>query len=185
MNETPLDQILLQFRKAHVEILKLVEGLTDEQLVWQPHPSANSIAFYVWHLARSADYVQTHPVFDQRLQPRRQLWHTENLAAQWGLDPASLGKYEMGWEMDPAMATQMRFPGKVAMLDYLRRAYELEEQALAVLDDQLFREVSASGKMLGYFVTEYLVHEWEHYGMMSYLQGLYQLSAPQSREAAS
>jgi hypothetical protein len=176
MNDAPLGQIQFQFRKVHAEVIRLAEGLTDEQLTWQPHPSANPIAFYVWHLARWADYVQTHPAFDQRFKPRREIWHAENLAAQWGLDPASLGELETGWEMDPSSATHMPFPGKVALVDYIKRSYALEEQALTVLDEQLFQEVSETGKMLGYFVTEHLVHEWEHYGMMKYVQGLYELT---------
>ncbi len=185
MNNTPLLQIQFWFREAHSQIIKLVEGLTDEQLAWQPHPDANSIAFYVWHLARGADFVQIHPVFEKRLDPRTQIWLSENLAAKWGLDPGDLGLLEMGWEMDPAKATRMRWPDKAALCDYLQRAYAAEEQALAVLDDQLFQEVSPSGKMLGYFLMEYLVHEWQHYGMMEYVLGLYQLNVPQSKATSS
>lgn len=178
MNDTPLGQIQIQFHKVHAEVLQFLEGLTDAQLAWQPHPSANPIAFYVWHLARWADYVHADSAFDKRRKPRPQIWHAENLAVQWGLDPATLGELETGWEMDPAGAARLPLPGKVALLDYLRRCQAVEEETLAVLDEQLFQEVGDTGKLTGYFVMEHLVHEWEHYGMMKYVQGLYELAYP-------
>jgi len=194
MTATPLGQILFWIREAHQNVLKLVEELSDEQLAWQPHPSANSIAFDVWHLARWADYVQArlpdaHPQLSQQLEARRQIWHAEDLAARWGLDPASLGEYEAGTEMGAASA-RMPWPGKAVLLEYLQRAYALEEQGLAALDDQLFQELiwrqgAPSDKTVGYWVMEHLVHEWEHYGMMKYVRGLWQLNASEPREAAS
>jgi DinB superfamily len=187
MNNTPLGQIVFWFRQAHTGVLKLVEGLSDEQLAWQPEPSATSIAFNVWHLARWADYVQarapeTTEMLGQRIKPRRQLWQAEDLAARWGLDPASLGHIEAGNELGSA-AAQLRLPGQAVLLDYLRRCYALEEQVLDALDDQQFQErrldpQSPPDQSVGYWLMSHLVHEWEHLGMIRYLQGLPQLSAP-------
>ena len=178
MNATPVGEIQFRFHMVHTEVNQFLEGLTEAQLGWQPHPSANPIAFFAWHLARWADYVHAHSAFDQRLKPRRQIWHAEDLAAKWGLDPASLGELETGWEMDPTKAAHMPLPGKATLLDYLRRCQAAEEETLAVLDDQLFQEVADTGKLVGYFVMEHLVHEWEHYGMMKYVEGLYALTYP-------
>ncbi|HEX9389164.1 MAG TPA: DinB family protein [Anaerolineales bacterium] len=184
MNLTPLGQMIVWFGKAHQEGLKLVEGLSDEQLAWQPHPSATSIAFNVWHLARWTDYLQsqipkTTPVLSQRLKPRQQVWHAENLARKWGLDPTSLGENEAGNELG-VLAALIHFPGKEVLLEYLQHCYTLEEEALAALDDQQFQERRTDGagppdQTVGYWVMWYLVHEWEHLGMMRYLQGLYDL----------
>ena len=183
MKDTALGQIQFQFHKVHTEILQFLEGLSDGELAWQPHPSANPIAFYAWHLARWADYVHAHSSFDPRLKPRRQIWQTEHFAARWGLDAASLGELETGWEMDPAKATRMTLPSKDELLDYLRRCQALEEESLAVLDEQLFQDVATTGKKVGYFVSEHLVHEWEHYGMMKYVHGLYGLTHPDQATA--
>jgi hypothetical protein len=184
MNLTPLGQMIVWFDKVHEEILQLVEGLSDEQLAWQPHPSATSIAFNVWHLARWTDYLQaqipkTTPVLSQRLAPRKQVWHAEDLARKWGLDPASLGEVQAGNELG-VLATQIHLPGQDVLLEYLRRCYTLEEQALAALDNQQFQERRTDGagppdQTVGYWVMWYLVHEWEHLGMMRYLQGLHDL----------
>src|SRR5262245_18763213 len=101
MNITSLGQMLFWYREAHPEMLTLVEGLSDAQLSWQPHPLATSIGFNVWHVARWVDYVQarlphTTAELGRRLEPRLQLWQLEALAAKWGLDPTTLGAVEAG-----------------------------------------------------------------------------------------
>ena len=189
MNITPVGQMIFWFEQAHEEVLKLVESLSDEQITWQPHPSATSIAFNVWHIARWVDYVQakmpeTTHVLSQRLEPRQQVWHAEGLATKWGLDPASLGEFEAGNELD-VLAVQIGLPRQVVLLEYLRRCYILEEQTLAVIDDQQFQERRVDGtglqdETVGHWLMWHLVHEFEHLGMIRYTQGLYDLNAGQS-----
>jgi len=185
MNITPVGQMIFWFEHAHEEVLKLVESLSDEQLTWQPHPSATSIAFNVWHIARWVDYVQakmpeTTHILSQRLEPRQQVWHAEGLATKWGLDSASLGDVEAGNELG-VLAVQIGLPGQAVLLEYLRRCYMLEEQTLAVIDDQQFQERRVDGtglldETVGHWLMWHLVHEWEHLGMIRYTQGLYDLT---------
>jgi len=185
MNITPVGQIIYWFVQAHEDVLKLVEGLSDAQIAWQPHPAATSIAFNVWHLARWADYVQARipqatAVLGQRLESRQQVWHAKDLAAKWGLDPASLGDIEAGNELG-VLATQIRLPGQVVLLEYLRRCYALEEQGLAALDEAQFQAVRTDGgeppdQTVGYWLMSHLVHEWEHLGLIHYLQGLQEVN---------
>ena len=188
MNITPVGQIIYWFEKAHAEVLELVESLSDEQLAWQPHSSATSSAFNVWHIARWVDYVQakipeTTHVLSQRLGPRQQVWQVDDLVTKWGLDPASLGDLEAGNDLG-LQAVQIRLPGQAMLLEYLRRCYILEEQGLAVVDDQQFQErridgAGLSDETVGHWLMGHLVHEWEHLGMIRYIQGMYDLNAPQ------
>ena len=57
MKPTAFDEIMLAFKVTHQEILELVSNLSEDEMAWQPHPTANSIAFYIWHIARWADYL--------------------------------------------------------------------------------------------------------------------------------
>ncbi len=174
-------------------MLDLVASLSDDQLAWQPNPSATTIAFNVWHIARWADYVQakmpeTTAVLGQRLQRREQVWHAESLATKWGLDPASLGQIEAGNELG-VLAVQIHLPGQVVLLDYLRRCYACEEEALAAVDDQQFqgRRIDETGlpdETVGHWLVWHLVHEWEHLGMIRYIQGLHALQAEEPKAAA-
>jgi hypothetical protein len=188
MNITPIGQMIFWFEQVHGEVLKLVESLSDEQLAWQPHPSATSIAFNVWHIARWTDYVQSKmpqitQVLSQRLEPRQQVWHTEGLAGKWGLDSASLGDVEAGNDLG-VLAVQIHLPGQAILLEYLRHCYTLEEQALAAIDDQQFQERRIDGtglpdETVGHWLMWHLVHEWEHLGMMRYIQGMYDVNSAQ------
>jgi len=184
MNATPLGEIVLWFRDAHVNIVQLAESLSDDQLRWQPHPQANSIAFQLWHLARSADYIQARLSdatleLGKRLGARQQLWLAENYASKWEFDSSTLGIEEMGWEMTPDAAAHLRFPSKDALLNYVRRSFEIEEQTLDALDDEQYQAFRlhdwASNQTVGNFLMSYFVHEREHFGVMQYMQGLQHL----------
>jgi len=189
MNITPIGQMIFWFEQVHGELLKLVENLSDEQLAWQPHPSATSIAFNVWHVARWVDYVQakipeTTAVLYQRLGQRQEVWHAENLATKWGLDAGNLGDVEAGNDLG-VLAVQIQLPSQAVLLDYLRRCYILEEQCLTVIDDQQFQEYRIDGtglpdETVGHWLMWHLVHEWEHLGMIRYIQGMYDLNAQKS-----
>lgn len=58
-----------------------VDGLTAEQLVWQPAPEANTIGWLVWHLTRVID---THLA---ELDGLPQEWVTGDHADGFGLEP--------------------------------------------------------------------------------------------------
>jgi hypothetical protein len=192
MNSATLNEIVSWFHATHQDILQLVDELPDEELVWRPVPLANSIAFYLWHLARWADYIPSSlsdatPGLAKRLGPRPQIWHQEHLATQWHLDPTALGEEETGWELDPSLAGHLQLPGKDVLLGYARRAFAATEQALPALDDEQFpiqRQQEWATNTVGHFILQHLCHENEHLGMMRYLHGLYQLGIAASREKA-
>src|SRR3712207_4513797 len=105
MDKTPMDVISHYYRESHERVLRLVEDLTEEQLAWQLAPNTTSIAFHLWHLARWADHLQAAipgmtPELRRRLGSGRQLWDEEDLAAQWGMNAATLGYAETGMLMD-------------------------------------------------------------------------------------
>ncbi len=50
-----LELIADGFNRLATELPTLLEGLTTEQLMWQPSPTANHIAWLAWHIARDED----------------------------------------------------------------------------------------------------------------------------------
>jgi hypothetical protein len=111
------------------------------------------------------------------------VWHAEDLATKWGLDPSSLGDVEAGNDLG-VLAIQIRLPGQAVLLEYLRQCYLLEEQGLVAIDDQQFQERRIDGtglpdETVGHWLVWHLVHEWEHLGMIRYIQGLYDLNVAQ------
>lgn len=41
--------------QVHLRLMATCEGLSSEQLLWRPAPTANNIGFILWHLARGED----------------------------------------------------------------------------------------------------------------------------------
>jgi hypothetical protein len=63
------------------------------------------------------------------------------------------------------------------LLTYLRQCYTLEEQAFTTIDTEQFQAIcihpeAPPNETVGQWLMSHLVHEWEHLGMMRYLQGL-------------
>jgi hypothetical protein len=58
-----------------------VDGLSPQELVTQPTPTSNTIAWLVWHSAR----VQDHHVSE--ILDSRQIWLEDHWAERFGLDP--------------------------------------------------------------------------------------------------
>ena len=185
MKPTVFDEIMLAFKVTHEEILELVSNLSEDELAWQPHATANSIAFYIWHIARWADYLpaslpETTTQLRELLGPRQQIWHQEQLATQWNLDPKLLGEEETGMDMDPASAARLKLPGKAILVDYARRTFAVHEQIMPMVDEEQFRakrQQEWATNTLGRYILDHLRHESDHFGMIRYIHGLYQSMA--------
>ena len=61
------------------------DGLTEEQLRYQPAAESNSIAWLVWHSSRVKDQVTAN------ISGEGEVWVTEGWAAQFGMDPDATG----------------------------------------------------------------------------------------------
>ena len=74
---------------AHLEI----EGLSGEQLAWQPDAEGNSIAVTVWHFSRWLDVTAR---LLQGKSPVEELWLTRGWAERTGYNPQGIGKWGLG-----------------------------------------------------------------------------------------
>jgi DinB superfamily len=185
MDTTPLALIRQSYRLTHERVLHLVAALSDAQIAWHPTMTTPSVAFHLWHLARWADHLQAavpgmHMLLGQRLGVRHQIWETDELARQWQLAHAPLGRYDTGMELDPSSA--LALPPKQALLDYVQRAFAAAEQAVQVIDDELFSAAEQAQPLteglrsddatIGGAIVTHLVHENRHLGMIECLIGL-------------
>lgn len=190
MKLTAFDELMLAFKETHQEILEFMSELSEEEMIWQPHPTANSIAFYLWHITRWADYLpaslpETTPQLRELLGSRQQIWHQEQLATQWQIDPKLLGEEESGMDMDPTSAARLKLPSKDILLDYARRTFAVLEQVVPLVNEEQFRarrQQEWATDTLGHYILAHLRHESEHLGMIQYIHGLYQALASSSPE---
>ena len=66
-------------------IHQATEGLTDEQLYYQPSSDTNSIAWLIWHLSRWRDKISA------AVAGEPQVWTSEGWAQRFDIDPDRTG----------------------------------------------------------------------------------------------
>jgi hypothetical protein len=171
----------------HRHVLAFAEKLTVDQMTWQAAPGSLSIAFFLWHIARWADFLQATipgmtPELSRQLPPGKQLWESGHYATLWGLDAGVTGYAETGMEMDESEAAQLVFPPKEILLAYVRQAFLAAEQAVHAIDEAQFlakeqpqpmtEGIWSQGGTVGSAVMSHLTHAALHLGMMECLLGL-------------
>ena len=159
---------------VHQQILKVVDGLTDDQLAWRPVPRAHSMGWTLWHLARCADVIQAS-VADG--QPRKQIWQDQGLAAKWHLPSVLMGVNGLGTGVDDDVATTLDPPPKGALVEYARGAFAALDSVLDKLDEALWCKEHTSvyfdgPATLGRSVVAGMAHDSRHLGEMEYIKGL-------------
>src|SRR5712692_7333535 len=135
---SPMSDMMLGVAKhryllGHQRLLQMLEGLTEEQFIWKPTPSSHAIAFNLWHLARTADFLQaTIPGIASSLGAKlgrgREIWDTERLPQRRGWNPATLGWNQMGFQMDDQAAANLRFPRRTRSSVRSRRFWKGREE---------------------------------------------------------
>jgi hypothetical protein len=174
MTESIMAEVSKHYRLTHESLLDLVDGLTDEQIVWTPNETTPSVGFHVWHLARWADYLQE--IINGR---GSQLWEKEGMAARWDMETASLGYAQTGMSMDSKTAMTLRIPKKDLLLDYARRAFATAQQAVERIGDKEFFRVyeTLHGEnwhdgQIGPIISTWMTHDNRHLGMIECLVGV-------------
>ncbi|WIM87266.1 mycothiol transferase [Candidatus Mycobacterium wuenschmannii] len=81
----------------HVD--EITDGLTDEQANYRPSPSANSIAWLIWHSARVQD-IQLAPIAGIE-----QVWESGGWVDRFGLD---LPRNDSGYGHGPAEVAKVQ-----------------------------------------------------------------------------
>jgi hypothetical protein len=106
-----------------------INGLSPEELAFQPDPQGNSIGVTVWHFSRWLDVVGRAFTGEP---PSGELWHTAGWAARTGYDPTGIGVYGLGVLTGYTWAEVAQVPTLSAteLLDYLGQVTDRLLQAL-------------------------------------------------------
>ena len=175
-----LDLVKQRSKATRELVLKVVDGLSDDQLAWRPAPRAHSMGWTLWHIARCADK------FAAQAGAAAELWVKDGLAAKWGLAEVLLGSNGVGTGVDDETAATLRPPSKDLLVDYARRSFAALDAVVdrfdadAVAREQTtfyFDEPAAIGRA---FVTS-IAHENRHLGELEYVKGLLGLRGTATR----
>lgn len=161
-------------------VLKVIDGISDDQLAWRPAPRAHSMGWTLWHIARCADK------FAAQTGATPELWIKEDLAAKWGLAEVLLGSNGLGTGVDDGTAATLRPPSKDLLVDYARRSFAALDAVVDGFDAHAaareqttfyFDEPTPIGRA---FVTS-IAHENRHLGELEYVKGLLGLRGTATR----
>jgi hypothetical protein len=159
------DYIQSQFDFLHAALIKVTDGLSAEELSWQPG-AANSIGFLMLHIVRSEDLN-----IMMRLQAKPQVWVSGRWYEKFGLAD---NETTFGWTEEKLAG--FKFPGVKEMLAYADAVRAETNKYLAgVTPKELERIVNVSylGDLpIGKLFARMIIHLSGHVGEMSYIRGL-------------
>lgn len=151
-------------------LVRVLDGLKEEDLNWQPKPDANSIGWLCWHLTR----VQDDHVSD--LMGEEQLWIKEGWHEKFGR-PAD--KKDIGFGHTPEDVASFRSPAPQVLLGYHRAVMERSQKFFPTLSKKdLERELNEPWfqplPTVGVRIVSVLGDSLEHAGQAAYVRGLRQ-----------
>lgn len=154
-------------QKLHRDLVESVQGLSLEQLHWQPGQQTNHMAFLLWHYTRTVDNLVRFV-----LQRRSTVWMEEGWDQRFGLDSKA-----QGTGMAPEAAAQVRISSLEDFLTYMGQVWREADNYLATVDEVELNRVTLV-KPLGELSvrdilgTSLLTHGFSHLGELWALRGL-------------
>lgn len=148
----------------HVE--DLTDGLTDEISFFRPTPTANSIAWLIWHSARQQDLQVCH------LAGTEQVWLRGGWVDRFGLD---LPREAMGYGDGPDEVGKVRAPADL-LAGYYHAVHKMTLEYIAsvtpeelnrVVDENWDPPVTASVRLVS-IVDDAA----QHLGQAAYIRGI-------------
>ena len=126
---TLLESLTIDLRRLHEAFDKSLEGLTPEQLHAIPggHPKANTIAWNLWHYARTEDNIVRFVLQNRRPTVWLEGGYPEKLGLQ-ALHPAAQGT---GMSTEEAQALRIRDIGLFA--GYMKQVWASTDEFLPTL----------------------------------------------------
>jgi hypothetical protein len=168
MTTDPAQALLTDgFERIRDGVPEVVDGLSDEELLWRPDPEANHIAWLVWHLARQHD--------DQvaQLADDESVWRGAGWADRFGL-PYPVDAH--GWSMSAADVGRFTVADPSLFAGYQSAVHERTVELLDELDDAAYARVVDDNwdppVTVGVRLVSVLDDAAKHLGQAEYVRGL-------------
>ena len=155
--------------------------VSDAQASKWVSPTAPSIKWHLWHMARWADYVQSllAPVTageSDHSNVGKQLWDALGIADDWGFEDQHLGTWGVGSQIPVDEAQDLPLPALAKVVGYARSTFELLERRFAEIDDGIFetpfQDWHDNDTTVGDATIGYIAHANRHLGMVEALRGV-------------
>ena len=146
----------------------VLEGLSEEDISWQPRQDSNSIGWLVWHLTRQLDAQIAS------LSEEEQLWTKDGWHAKFDREADPM---DLGFGHTPEQVATFKPPGTQIMLEYLKTAVERTKQYFKGLNQEdldkelnepQFQPLPTVGVRLISILDDCILHA----GQAAYIRGL-------------
>lgn len=148
----------------HVD--ELTDGLTDQLACYRPTPSANSIAWLLWHSARVQDIQVAH------VAGVEEVWTRDGWVDRFGLD---LPRHDTGYGHRPEDVAKVRAPADL-LSGYYHAVHKLTLDYIAGMTaDELSRVVDTSWNppvTVSARLVSIVDDCAQHLGQAAYLRGI-------------
>ena len=164
-SDVDLNQFIIALLEAAYRSLKqATEGLTDEQLYYQPTAETNSIAWLVWHLSRWRDFISA------TVSDEPQIWVSAGWAQRCGMPGERTGMGDT-----PAQVTAFRVE-RAVLFGYVDAVHQRTvERVAALTPTQLGQQiVSHTGERRPAWraLAGMCGDSAQHTGQIAYLRGM-------------
>ena len=158
---------------SYVGVLETIEraldGLTKEDLNWQPRPDCNSIGWSIWHLTRVQDSLIAS------LMGEEQLWIKDGWHTKFG---RSSDANDIGFGHTPQDLAKFKSPDVETLLGYHRAVLERSQRYISSLTStDMDRELKGPPFLppkVGLRLIMVLSDSLQHAGQAAYVRGLHQ-----------
>ena len=164
------DLIIQNFDISLDRLVSYLDGLTQEDLNWQPKPDCNSIGWITWHLIRVIDKGISISANEE------QLWIKAGWSSKFDrpADPDDTGNRQT-----PEQAAAFKSPDKDTLIGYCRAAADnlrnwLNKLDSTDLDREFDDEYSQMLPTVGSRVNVIVRDTQQHLGQIAYIRGLLQ-----------
>ena len=162
--------LIVEFERISGSLGVTLDGLTIEDLNWQPKPDSNSIGWLTWHLTRWQD-VQIASFLK-----REQLWIKDGWYIKFGR-PASAEDHGMGHK--PEDLAKFKSPDAATQLAYHRAVLAQTKDffrtlSLSDLDKVVEGTPFQPPPTMGMRIIGVLSDGMQHAGQAAYIRGLHQ-----------
>jgi hypothetical protein len=164
------DLLLDGYGRVMTFLEHVLDGLTPEDLYWQPRPDCNSIGWLAWHLTRQQDAQIASLAGDE------QLWISDKWYTKFHRpsDPE-----DSGFGHTPEQVSAFRSPDTKTLLDYYRAVLERTKRYILTLsqtdldrelNEPWFQPLPTVGVRLISILNDAVIHA----GQAAYVRGLRQ-----------
>ena len=162
------DLALDALNDVQTALMQAVDGLSQEELMWQPQPGTNHIAFILWHMLRVEDWI-----FQYIFQRTPQVWESEKWHEKLNVtdDPRITGFNYTAEQIDSFPPVQLQDllgygeAVRARTVDYLRNIDSARFDE--TLKSRIFGEATV-GDRVSHIISEIA----QHVGQIAYIRGL-------------